>query len=253
VAAQQVGLGNTPESLPEAGAHEIVAVSRAFNQMSTDLATNERERALVLAGISHDLRTPLARVRLAAELSSDASLREGLNADVEQMDEVIQQFLDYARHDGNEVAASTDVMQLVNEVARRYTARARSLSLDLQQVGALAVRPLLLERALVNLLENAIKYGGGEITLRLARVANTLELSVADCGVGIPDSEREAAKRPFVRLDAARSDAIGSGLGLAIVERAARLHGGELILTDNAAGGLVAKLLLPILDNSAIQ
>lgn len=244
-AAQQVGLGVTPESLPEDGAHEIVAVSRAFNQMAADLAANERERALVLAGISHDLRTPLARVRLAAELSPDASLRDGLSADVEQMDEVIQQFLDYARHAGNEAAVSTDVTQLVNEVAQRYTARARSLKLNLQQVGALAVRPLLLERALVNLLDNAIKYGGGEIILGLAQVANTLELSVADRGVGIPDSEREAVKRPFVRLDAARGKTTGSGLGLAIVERAAQLHGGKFILADNAAGGLIAKLVLP--------
>lgn len=243
--AQQVGLGVTPEPLPEVGAHEIVAVSRAFNQMSADLVVNEKDRALVLAGISHDLRTPLARVRLAAELSSDDALRDGLSADVEQMDEVIQQFLDYARHDGNEAAVATDVVQLVNEVARRYTARTRSLTLDFQPIGLLTVRPLLLERALVNLLENAIKYGGGEITLRLAKAENTVELSVEDRGVGIPESERETVKRPFVRLNGARSDTAGSGLGLAIVERAAQLHGGKLVLIDNSAGGLVAKLVLP--------
>jgi two-component system osmolarity sensor histidine kinase EnvZ len=244
-AAQQIGLGVTPELLPEVGAQEIVAVSRAFNQMSADLSVNERERALVLAGISHDLRTPLTRVRLAAELTSDDSLRDGLSADVEQMDTVIQQFLDYARHDGNEAAVVTDVTQLVNELARRYTARTRSLKLDLQPIELLAVRPLLLERALVNLLENAIKYGGGEITLRLKKIANNIEFSVEDRGVGIPDNEREAVKRPFVRLDGARSDTTGSGLGLAIVDRAAQLHGGKFILTDNAEGGLVAKLVLP--------
>lgn len=244
-AAQQVGQGVTPEPLPEEGAHEVVAVSRAFNQMSSDLAANERERALVLAGISHDLRTPLTRVRLAAEMSSDASLREGLNADVEQMDSVIQQFLDYARHDGNEATVNADVTQLVNEIAKRYAAPACSLTLDVQAVGLLAVRPLLLERALVNLLDNAIKYGGGEITLRLVKVENSIELSVEDQGIGIPESEREAVKRPFVRLDAARSDASGSGLGLAIVERAAQLHGGKFILTESTGGGLVAKLVLP--------
>ena len=104
-AALQVGQGTWPQPLPESGAQEIVTVSRAFNQMSADLAANERERALVLAGISHDLRTPLARVRIAAELSADESLREGLAADVEQMDAVIQQFLDYARLDENEASA----------------------------------------------------------------------------------------------------------------------------------------------------
>ena len=101
-AAQQIGRGIMPQPLPEHGAQEIVAVSRAFNQMSADLAANERERALVLAGISHDLRTPLARMRLAAELNADETLRDGLTADVEQMDAVIQQFLDYARLDENE-------------------------------------------------------------------------------------------------------------------------------------------------------
>src|SRR3989338_1902108 len=114
-AAQQVGQGATPQPLPERGAKEIVAVSRAFNQMSADLAADERERALVLAGISHDLRTPLARVRLAAELSADESLREGLVADVEQMDAVIRQFLDYARLDESEAAVSTDLQALVQE------------------------------------------------------------------------------------------------------------------------------------------
>ena len=97
LSAQQLGQGDTPQPLPEQGAQEVIAVAVAFNQMSADLAANDRERALVLAGISHDLRTPLARVRLAAELISEASLREGLSADVEQMDAVIRQFLDYAR------------------------------------------------------------------------------------------------------------------------------------------------------------
>lgn len=243
-AAQQVGQGATPQPLPEQGAREIVAVSRAFNQMSADLAANERERALVLAGISHDLRTPLARVRLAAELSADESLREGLAADVEQMDAVIRQFLDYARLDENEAAAATDVRALVEEVAQRFAAQAKSLTLDLQPVLPLVVRPLLLTRALSNLLENAVKYGGGEITVRLAPDGNRVVLAVLDRGVGIPAAQHEAVKRPFIRLESARSDATGSGLGLAIVERAARLHNGEFHLEDRDGGGLVAKLVL---------
>lgn len=243
-AAQQVGQGATPQPLPERGAKEIVAVSRAFNQMSADLAADERERALVLAGISHDLRTPLARVRLAAELSADESLREGLVADVEQMDAVIRQFLDYARLDESETAVLTDLQALMQETAQPFAAQAR-LTLDLQPVPPLAVRPLLLKRALANLLDNAVKYGGGEITVQLGQDGNRVILSVADRGAGIPAAQREAAKRPFMRLESARSDATGSGLGLAIVERAARLHGGELQLEDRAGGGLVARLVLP--------
>lgn len=243
-AAQQVGQGATPQPLPERGAKEIAAVSRAFNQMSADLAADERERALVLAGISHDLRTPLARVRLAAELSTDESLREGLVADVEQMDAVIRQFLDYARLDESETAVLTDLQALMQKTAQPFAAQAR-LTLDLQPVPPLAVRPLLLKRALANLLDNAVKYGGGEISVQLGQDGNRVILSVADRGAGIPAAQREAAKRPFMRLESARSDATGSGLGLAIVERAARLHGGKLQLEDRAGGGLVARLVLP--------
>ncbi len=243
-AAQQVGQGATPQPLPERGAKEIAAVSRAFNQMSADLAADERERALVLAGISHDLRTPLARVRLAAELSTDESLREGLVADVEQMDAVIRQFLDYARLDESETAVLTDLQALMQKTAQPFAAQAR-LTLDLQPVPPLAVRPLLLKRALANLLDNAVKYGGGEISVQLGQDGNRVTLSVADRGAGIPAAQREAAKRPFMRLESARSDATGSGLGLAIVERAARLHGGKLQLEDRAGGGLVVRLVLP--------
>jgi two-component system osmolarity sensor histidine kinase EnvZ len=213
--------------------------------MSADLAANERERALVLAGISHDLRTPLARVRIAAELSADESLREGLAADVEQMDAVIQQFLNYARLDENEAMLPTDLKSLVQEVAQQFSAQAQSLLLDVRDVPALPVRPLLLKRALSNLLDNAIKYGGGEITVRLKREEGKVVLTVADRGAGIPIAQRATVKRPFVRLESARSNSTGSGLGLAIVERAARLHNGEFILADNPAGGLVAKLVLP--------
>jgi two-component system, OmpR family, osmolarity sensor histidine kinase EnvZ len=253
-AALQVGQGTWPEPLPETGAQEIVTVSRAFNQMSADLAANERERALVLAGISHDLRTPLARVRIAAELSTDESLRDGLTADVEQMDEVIQQFLDYARLDETETASPTDLKALVNEVAQQFTAHADTLSLDLQDIPVIYIRPLLIKRALSNLLDNAIKYGGGKINVQLKLEAGKVVLAVADHGAGIPGAQRATVKRPFVRLESARSNSTGSGLGLAIVDRAARLHDGEFILADNEAGGLLAKLVLPIPANSrAIQ
>ncbi len=244
-AARQLGKGVNPLPLPEQGAQEVVAVARAFNQMSADLASNERERALVLAGISHDLRTPLARVRLAAELSADASLREGLIADVEQMDAVIRQFLDYARPDENEAAVATDVQALVREVAQRFSPTAKSINLELQSVPAFAVRPVLLKRALANLLDNAIKYGGGEITVQLYCEADKAVLAVMDEGMGIPVGQREAVKRPFIRLDAARSGASGSGLGLAIVERAARLHRGMFELSEREGGGLSARLIFP--------
>jgi len=168
-----------------------------------------------------------------------------LSADVEQMDAVIRQFLDYARLDENETAVTTDVEVLVREVTNRFTTASRSINLELQTMPALAVRPLLLKRALANLLDNAIKYGGGEITVRLYSEAGKAVLAVMDRGTGIPVEQCESVKRPFIRLEAARSDVSGAGLGLAIVERAASLHHGEFHLDERAGGGLVAKLVLP--------
>ena len=246
LAAKKVGQGEMPHPLPEQGVSEVVDVSRAFNQMSADLAANERERAIVLAGISHDLRTPLARVRLAAELAADEDLRAGLISDVVQMDAVIGQFLDYARLDESEALVLTDPGVLVTEVAQSFRATAVSVDLQLKTVAAVAVRPLLLRRALVNLLDNAIKYGGGEITVQLEGGDGKVFLSVMDKGAGIPAGLRESVKRPFIRLADARTDVTGSGVRLAIVARAARLHHGEFQLEECAGGGLVARLILPL-------
>ncbi len=244
-AAQQLGQGKAHSPLPENGTQEMATVSHAFNQMSADLAANERERALVLAGISHDLRTPLTRIRLAAEMSQDEQLRNDLHADVTQMDGIIQQFLDYARLDAHELAQHCDVAALVQEVAHPYTTRAHSLRLDLSAFAPQNVRPLILKRAVANLLENALKYGGGEIDVRLHHDATHFFISVSDRGEGISSEHLESAKRPFVRLESARSDASGSGLGLAIVERAAQTHQGQLTLAQREGGGLVATLQIP--------
>lgn len=245
-AAQQLGQGKTHTPLAETGTQEIATVSHAFNQMSADLQSNERERALVLAGISHDLRTPLTRIRLAAEMSHDELLRNDLNADVTQMDGIIQQFLDYARLDTHEASELRDVPALIHEIAQPYVARASSLTFNLQTLPPQSVRPLILKRALANLLENALKYGGGEIDVSLQHDAQQFFIHVSDCGTGIPTEQLESAKRPFVRLQSARSDASGSGLGLAIVERAAQAHQGRLVLAQREGGGLVATLQIPI-------
>lgn len=243
-AAKQIGLGKTPQPLPEQGVEEVVAVLHAFNQMSSDLTANERERAQVLAGISHDLRTPLSRVRLTAELCEDESMREGLSIDVGQMDAVIGQFLDYARLDESEALVRVDMAALVREVAGRYSAAASSLALTLDENVSALVRPLLLKRALANLLDNAVKYGGGQITVSLQKHGDALLLSVSDAGPGIPADMLESVKRPFFRLDEARGGVTGSGLGLSIVERAVRLHGGHFSLEILPGGGLIAQIQL---------
>ncbi|MHB9102678.1 MAG: ATP-binding protein [Sulfuricella sp.] len=245
-AARLIGRGDNPTPIVEAGAEETAAVARAFNQMSADLAAIERERSLVLAGISHDLRTPLTRLRLAAEFISENVSREGVIADVEQMDAVVGQFLDYARLGEQEAAAKCDLAELAGSAAAPYASH--GVQLELAELPPARVRPLLLKRALANLLDNAVKYGGGEIALKLDSVSwqgrPAVSFSVLDHGPGIAADNLEAAKRPFVRLDAARGGIGGSGLGLAIVERTARLHGGEFRLERREGGGLSATLIL---------
>lgn len=162
---------------------------------------------------------------------------------------MVGQFLDYARLDQQEPVAATNLKALAESAAALFHGRAQGLSLQLAELPPAPVRPLLLKRALTNLLDNAIKHGGGDIVLQLQAAQwqgrPAVQFSVLDRGPGIAAHAVESAKRPFVRLDAARGSA-GSGLGLAIVERAARLHSGELRLEPRQGGGLEATLAIPL-------
>lgn len=245
-AARAVGRGERPPSLAESGAEEVRLLARAMNQMNADLERLEADRAEVLAGISHDLRTPLARLRLAVEMGvEDSSLQQGMSDDIGQMDDIIGQFLDYARGEEQEATERLDAGELLYSVASRYAARGQPLALAVQPLPALPLRPRALERAVVNLIDNALKYGGKEVTLAAQSTGGNVILEVLDRGPGIPLAEVERLKRPFTRREAARSDTTGTGLGLAIVERIARLHGGCLDLLPREGGGLIARLTLP--------
>lgn len=245
-AARAVGRGERPPPLDENGAEEVRLLARAMNQMNADLERLEAERAQVLAGISHDLRTPLARLRLAVEMGvEDDGLQQGMSDDIGQMDGIIGQFLDYARGEEQEAQESLDAGELLRSVAGRYAARGQALAVDIEPLPALPLRPRALERAVINLIDNALKYGGSEVTLGARAEAGGVVLEVRDRGPGIPAAEVERLKRPFTRLELARSDTTGTGLGLAIVERIARLHGGRLELLPREGGGLIARLTLP--------
>ena len=245
--ADAVGRGQRPEPLPETGAEEMRLLAAAFNAMAGDLARHDRERSEVLAGISHDLRTPLTRLRLEAEMSiADDDARAAVVADIGQMEGVIGQFMDYARTDDGEAAETTDLGPLLESVAAHQRRIGRQLALDLAPLPRLDVRPRALARAVANLVDNAARYGIGEIRLSARQAGPEIRIEVADRGPGIPPAEAERLKRPFTRLDAARTNATGTGLGLAIVDRVARLHGGRLDLLENPGGGLLACLVLPL-------
>ena len=242
-AAREVGRGQPPAPLAEKGPREMRTVSVAFNRMAGDLAAMERERAMVLAGISHDLRTPLSRLRLALEMSgADRETAEGMSADVDEMDQVIGQFLAFARGE-DEPRVEGDLNGLVAEIVEGYRRRERTVSLAAGEIPPLRFAPLAIRRAVGNLLDNALRYAGGAVEVGTRRDGAMVLIEVMDRGPAVPADELERLKRPFTRLDEARGGG-GAGLGLAIVERIAQAHGGRFELALRAGGGLVARLAL---------
>ena len=250
--AGAIGKGKIPEPIPESGPEEIATLSHAFNQMSKDLARLDADRALILAGVSHDLRTPLSRLRLGLEMSgADPQLREGMTADIEEMDRTINQFLDFARTDGGEPVQSADLAAIAAEVAEHYRRRGKSIATDFSHVPELPLQLMSMRRVVMNLIDNALRYGEKEVSVAVRAEDGAVALEVADRGPGIPESEAERLKQPFTRLEVARSDKGGAGLGLAIVERVVRAHRGRFELLPREGGGLVARIRLPLEGQAA--
>ena len=247
-AAARIGRGEVHQPLAEEGPRELRTLGAAFNRMARDLESMERERAMVLAGISHDLRTPLSRMRLALEMSGAAEdeMRGDLAAmvaDIEEIDATIGQFLDFARG-VNEEKARQDLGALLDEVAEHYLRLGKNISLKKAAALPFLFARTAVRRAVSNLVDNALRYGREPIEIEATGKSASVLIEVRDRGPGIPAAEAERLKRPFTRLDAARSGPAGAGLGLAIVERVARAHGGSLELAPREGGGLVARLFL---------
>ena len=242
-----LGKGDYPEPLKETGPKEISQLSRSFNQMLTDVQNLDQERAVLLAGISHDLRTPLARMRLATEmLSGDADLKQDMAQDIDEMDAIVKQFLDYARVGSQEQPQLADLNELVREVCENYEHRGARIQFALGDMAKFSFRVTAIKRALTNLIDNAEKYGKPPIEISTRTENNRALLNVRDHGPGIAEQDRDRLLRPFTRLNDARSGPTGTGLGLAIVNRVAKLHGAEFSIATHHDGGLEATLTLPL-------
>ena len=251
--ADEIGRGKTPPPVAESGPSEIQTLSRAFNRMATDLKRLDEERALLLAGVSHDLRTPLSRIRLGLELlddKGDAALKAGMVQDIGDIDAAINQFLDFARiSDGEAAVADGDLNAIVREACERYARFGKAVTTRLETLPPLRLRPLAAQRLVANLVENALHHGNGRVEVATAVQNGSAVLEVLDRGPGIPPGEAERMLQPFTRLDTARSSS-GTGLGLAIVDRIARLHGGSVQLLPRDGGGLRVRVELPLTSKS---
>jgi two-component system osmolarity sensor histidine kinase EnvZ len=247
-AADDLAKGAPAPRLSEEAPAEIATVARAFNQMSASLAQLDAERTVMLAGVSHDLRTPLAKMRLAIEMLSkdgDATLISSMLRSAEEMDAIIDQFLDYARAASAEEARYADLNALIRECVERYTTFGHVLRLSLQDLPELPLRLQSIKRAIENLIENALRYGGTDLLIESKLLSKTARLSVLDRGPGISAGEIETLKKPFARGSSSVGIA-GSGLGLAIVERIVHAHGGVFALLPRDGGGLEARIDLPL-------
>jgi len=250
-AARTLAHGQTPAALPEDGPTEVATLSRSFNQLAGSLQQVERERTLMLAGVSHDLRTPLTKLRLGIEIlggAAEPAIMASMTRSVEEMDAIIGQFLDFARSDhSSEPLANCSLDTLSAEVAAAYADHGKALALQAGNPPAIPIRLQAIRRVMTNLVENAWRHGRGPVGLATGADADAASVwfEVTDRGDGITPADAQALMQPFRRSENARGGPAGAGLGLAIVQRVVQSHGGRFDLLAREGGGLRARVSLP--------
>ncbi len=244
-AAASVGEGLTPELLPESGPAELAALAATFNRMARQVKALMDNRTTLLAGISHDLRTPLARLRLGLAMmpeNANPALTARMERDMEEMNRLIGGFLELAQGLGQEEKQAVDLAALLGDLAQGTALEWRAPPPCIREVA-----PVALRRLLTNLIENALRYGGGEpVSMALDCAEGWARIGVFDRGAGIPPDQAEEVFRPFYRLESSRSSATGgSGLGLAIARQLADANGWKIELLARPGGGTEARLTIP--------
>jgi signal transduction histidine kinase len=249
-AAEQLGRDIDRPPLPETGPLEVRRAARAFNTMQQRLSRFIADRTRILTAMSHDLKTPITRLRLRSEMLDDATLRGKIAKDLDEMQSMVTQTLDYLRHaSSSEAVQPVDLGALIESLQADYRDTGSEVEIEGRvaqpALQPIAGRPLALRRCLANLLDNALRYGRRAV-VRVEDGAKEVTIRVLDEGPGIPDAELEQAFEPFFRGEASRSrETGGTGLGLGIARNIARAHGGELVLRNRPSGGLEAVLSLP--------
>jgi signal transduction histidine kinase len=246
-AADNLDITHVSEPLPENGSSEVRAATRAFNRMQKRIYEDVRERTGMLAAITHDLQTPLTRLRLRLEKLPDETLRDKLVGDMQAMQQMLQEGLELARSlDNGEPKQLLDLDSLLDTLCSDAVEAGQQVEYLERTAMQLKARPLALRRALSNLLDNAVKYGQ-RAEVSLSRDAQRCHIRIRDFGPGIPPELLETVFTPFYRIEHSRSrETGGTGLGLAIARNIVLRHNGELILTNHPEGGLQVDVVLPL-------
>jgi signal transduction histidine kinase len=247
-AAEDFSLDGAAAPLPERGPEEIRSVARALNRMRERITALIEDRTRMLAAISHDLRTPITRMRLRSEFIEDDTHRARMLGDLDQMRAMLESVLSFLRNDRRlQSMTLTDVAATLQLVADQFSDIGRKVGYDGPAHAMATLRPDDLHRAVTNLVENAARFGA-ETVIRLDVAADHITIDVEDDGPGISDAQKQSMLEPFVRGDEARNmdEAAGFGLGLSITNAIVLAHGGALSLHDRRPHGLVARIRLPV-------
>jgi signal transduction histidine kinase len=247
-AAENFSLNGAAAPLPERGPEEIRSVAKALNRMRERITTLIDDRTKMLAAISHDLRTPITRMRLRSEFIEDDAHRSRMLDDLDQMRSMLESVLSFLRNDRKlEPMTLADIATTLQLVTDQFADIGHKVAYDGPEHAMATVRPDDLRRSVTNLVENAVRFGG-ETTIRLKVSPDTVTIEVEDDGPGISDARKEVMLEPFVRGDDARNmdEAAGFGLGLSIARSIVLAHGGELSLNDRQPHGLIVRIELPV-------
>ncbi|MCW7546718.1 two-component system sensor histidine kinase EnvZ [Photorhabdus sp. APURE] len=251
-AARQTGKGIMMPAVREAGSLEVRVAIRAFNQMSAGIKLLESDRTILIAGVSHDLRTPLTRIRLATEMMSkeDAYLSESINKDIEECNAIIEQFIDYLRTGQEMPMEFCELNAILKEVISAENGYEQDIEnhLSLNPITVNA-NPISIKRALANMLVNANRYGNGWIKVSSGQTNKFAWFQVEDNGAGIKQEDLPRLFQPFVRGERARSSS-GTGLGLAIVQRIIDAHDGKIEMGTSPRGGLSIRVCIPVVEDN---
>jgi two-component system, OmpR family, osmolarity sensor histidine kinase EnvZ len=246
IAADRFGMGRDVPSFKPEGAREVRQAAAAFMAMRERIQRQISQRTEMLAGVSHDLRTPLTRMKLQLALLGESDGVEDLKGDIDEMEHMLQAYLAFARGEGAETPEPTNLSAMLEDVIAQ--ARRKGGAIDLHTEGEILVplRPAAFKRCLTNIVDNAIRYAE-HVSVRAGRRGDGIDVTIDDDGPGIPEDKREDAFKPFFRLEGSRNPGTGGvGLGLTIARDVVRGHGGDIELADSPNGGLRARMKLPL-------